>query len=182
MTTTTLTVGRTSGWDEEKGERMDLKALTITGMLERAAEATPAFARNRAMLIPLLHRIQDDQGYLSPEMLQALSRRLSIPLSEIYGVASFYDQFHFSPRGRTVVRVCTGTACHVKGASEVLSLLQERFQVEVGGTTPDLVMTLETVSCIGCCGLAPVISVNTDVVGELSSEGVDQVIERIITT
>ena len=162
------------------GEVMDVAALALGDMLERMVEVTPEFAKTRSLLIPLLHRIQDDQGYLSPEMLNALSRKLSIPLSEIYGVASFYHQFHFSPRGRTVVRVCMGTACHVKGASEVLSLLQERFQVGVGETTPDRVLTLETVSCIGCCGLAPVISVNTDVVGELSCERVGEVIERVI--
>ncbi len=161
---------------------MDIDALMMSGALERAAKTTPEFGQDRALLIPLLHRLQDELGYLAPEALQALARRLSIPLAEVYGVASFYDQFHFSPRGRTVVKVCMGTACHVNGASEVLSRLQDRFRVAVGGTTPDLAMTLETVSCIGCCGLAPVISVNSDVVGELSSEGVGQVIQRIINT
>lgn len=160
---------------------MDIEALTTGGMLERVARTTPESERSRATLIPLLHRIQDDQGYLAPEMLRALSNRLSIPLGEVYGVASFYDQFHFSPRGRTVVKVCMGTACHVQGASEVLKMLQNRFQVSVGETTPDLAMTLETVSCIGCCGLAPVISMNTDIIGDLSSEGVDDVIERILS-
>jgi len=113
-------------------------------------------------------------------VLQAISHRLSIPLAEVYGVASFYDQFHFSPRGKTVVKVCMGTACHVKGSSQVLRLLQDHFRVGVGETTPDLSMTLETVSCIGCCGLAPVIAVNTDVMGEVSADGVRQVIDRIV--
>ena len=104
---------------------MDIDALMMSGALERAAKTTPEFGRDRALLIPLLHRLQDELGYLAPEVLQALARRLSIPLAEVYGVASFYDQFHFSPRGRTVVKVCTGTACHVKGASDVLSVLQD---------------------------------------------------------
>lgn len=159
---------------------MDIEMLISSGMLERAAQTTPEFGINRALLIPLLHRIQDEEGYLSSEMLQRLSRRLGIPLSQVYGVASFYDQFHFSPRGRTVVKVCMGTACHVRGASEVLKRLQDRFQIGVGETTPDLGMTLETVSCIGCCGLAPVIAMNSDVVGDLSSDGVSDVIESIL--
>ncbi len=135
--------------------------------------------KKRAVLIPTLHRIQEDYGYLPGEALERLSKKLGIPLSEIYSVASFYHQFHFSPRGKKIVRVCMGTACHVRGAQKVLDKLQEHFRIEVGETTPDLKMTLETVGCVGCCGLAPVVTVNEDVVGELNPAKMEDLIKEI---
>ena len=91
--------------------------------------------KKRAILIPALHQIQEDNGFLPGEVLQSLSKKLDLPLAEIYSVASFYQQFHFSPRGKKIVRVCMGTACHVRGASQVLDGIKESFDVEVGETT-----------------------------------------------
>lgn len=136
-------------------------------------------ARNRSILIPMLHRIQEDYGFLPAAVLEKLSRQLPLPLAEIYSVASFYRQFHFAPRGKTVVRVCTGTACHVRGASEVLEALGRHFKVRVGETTKDLRMTLETVGCVGCCGLAPVVTLNEKVVGEIDDRRTIQVVDMI---
>ncbi len=133
----------------------------------------------KALLIPALHQIQEDNGFLPGEALQKLSRKLGLPLAEIYSVASFYQQFHFSPRGKKIVRVCMGTACHVRGASGVLDGLKETFEVEVGETTEDLALTLETVGCVGCCGLAPVATVNEDIIGEIDRSKMQDLIDSI---
>lgn len=135
--------------------------------------------KKKALLIPALHRIQEDYGYLPGEILQDISKKLDLPLAEIYSVASFYHQFHFSPRGKKIVRVCMGTACHVRGAAKVLEGLKEEFAIEVGETTEDLALTLETVGCVGCCGLAPVATVNEEVVGEIGSRKLRELIQVI---
>ncbi len=159
---------------------MDLiESLDLDKDLGRAAEVARADQKKRAVLIPTLHRLQEDYGYLPGEALERLSKKLGIPLAEIYSVASFYQQFHFSPRGKKIVRVCMGTACHVRGAQKVLDKLQEHFKIDVGETTEDLKMTLETVGCVGCCGLAPVVTVNEDVVGELNPQKMDELIKEI---
>lgn len=124
----------------------------------------------RGVLIYALHRIQEDNGYLPEDVLRRLSQNLNIPLSEIYSVASFYKMFHFKPRGRKVVKVCLGTACYVRGSKRVLNVLEAEFNVYNGETTDDLSMTLETVGCVGCCGLAPVAMINEDVIGEIIGE------------
>lgn len=123
--------------------------------------------KKKGILIHVLQKIQEDNGYLPEEELRKLSRTLTVPLSEIYSVASFYKMFHFKPRGKKVVRVCLGTACYVRGSKKVLNVLENEFRVHSGETTEDLAMTLETVGCVGCCGLAPVATVNDDVVGEI---------------
>jgi len=135
--------------------------------------------KKKALLIPALHSIQEEHGYLPGEALQSLAKKLDLPLAEIYSVASFYGQFHFSPRGKKIVRVCMGTACHVRGASQVLDAIKEHFSIEVGETTEDLKLTLETVGCVGCCGLAPVATVNEDVVGEIGPARLKDMIQSI---
>lgn len=124
--------------------------------------------RNRGVLIHVLHQIQEDNGYLPEDMLRRLSKNLNISLSEIYSVASFYKMFHFKPRGKKVVKVCLGTACYVRGSKKLLTSLEDKFNVKSGETTEDLAMTLETVGCVGCCGLAPVATINEDVIGEIT--------------
>ncbi len=146
---------------------------------EKVGEVIGERARRKGLLIPLLHRIQGECGHLPREALEVLSERLSLPLAEVYGVASFYRQFHFSPRGRKIVKVCTGTACHVRGAGQVLDSLKDHFNVEVGQTTEDLALTLETVGCVGCCGLAPVATVNEGVVGEIDLARVPEFVKAI---
>lgn len=133
----------------------------------------------RSVLIHFLRKIQAEEGYLSGESLVKLSRRLGLPLSEIYSVASFYKQFDFAPRGKKVVRVCMGTACYVRGAESVLNGIKKEFDVKEGETTPDRLLTLETVGCVGCCGLAPVATVNETVVGDVVSKKVAKLIKFI---
>ncbi|MBM4136663.1 MAG: NAD(P)H-dependent oxidoreductase subunit E [Nitrospira sp.] len=126
--------------------------------------------KKRGILIHALHQIQGDNGYLPEDVLKRLSKNLSLSLSEIYSVASFYKMFHFKPRGRKIVRVCLGTACYVRGSKKVLTTLENEFNVKNGETTEDLAMTLETVGCVGCCGLAPVSTINEDIIGEIVGE------------
>jgi len=135
--------------------------------------------KKRGLLIYALQKIQEDDGYLQEEVLKRLAKNLSISLAEIYSVASFYKMFHFKPRGRKIVRVCLGTACYVRGSKKVLASLEEEFGVKNGETTEDLAMTLETVGCVGCCGLAPVTTVNEDIVGEIGAEKLEALIKSV---
>lgn len=135
--------------------------------------------RKRGILIHVLQKIQEDNGYLPENVLRNVSKKLNLPLAEIYSIASFYQQFHFKPRGKKIVKVCMGTACYVRGAKEILSTIEDKFSVKAGETTEDLAMTLETVGCIGCCGLAPVATVNDEVKGEISSKKLDRLIKLI---
>ncbi len=135
--------------------------------------------KRRGILIHALQRVQQEYNYLPEDALRMLSDELGIPLSEVYSTASFYKQFYFTPRGKNILRVCTGTACHVRGAPKVLEKLEEAFEITEGETTPDLSMTLETVGCIGCCGLAPVAMVNEEVVGEVDIKKIEEIIREI---
>ena len=135
--------------------------------------------RKRGLLIYALQKIQEDNGYLQEEVLKRLAKNLSISLAEIYSVASFYKMFHFKPRGRKIVRVCLGTACYVRGSKKVLATLEEEFGIKNGETTEDLALTLETVGCVGCCGLAPVATINENIVGEIGPKKLDKVIKTI---
>ncbi len=135
--------------------------------------------RKRGLLIYALQHIQENDGYLQEEVLRRLSKNLNISLAEVYSVASFYKMFHFKPRGRKVVRVCLGTACYVRGSKKVLATLEEEFGIKNGETTEDLALTLETVGCVGCCGLAPVATINENIVGEIGTKKLDKVIKTI---
>jgi NADH-quinone oxidoreductase subunit E len=108
-----------------------------------------------------------------------LSKNLDISMSDVYSTATFYKQFYFTPRGKKIFRVCTGTACHVRGAAKVLTTIEDEFEIKEGETTPDLEMTLETVGCIGCCGLAPVATINEDIVGEIDMKKLDGLVDSI---
>lgn len=137
--------------------------------------------KNRGILIYTFQKVQEEMNYLPEDSLKMISEKLNIPLSDVYSTASFYKQFYFTPRGKKIVKVCTGTACHVRGASEVLDSLEEEFDIKEGETTEDLSMTLETVGCIGCCGLAPVATVNKNIVGEIDRKKIEAIIESIKT-
>jgi NADH-quinone oxidoreductase subunit E len=137
------------------------------------------YEKNRGILIHTLHMIQEDNGYLPEDILRNLSRKLNIPLAEIYSVASFYKMFHFKPRGRKIVKVCLGTACYVRGSKKILTAFEEEFGIKDGDTTEDLALTLETVGCVGCCGLAPVTAVNEVVVGEVGTKKLEGLIKSV---
>jgi len=124
----------------------------------------------RDALIPILQELQREEGCLSEASLKEISSMLDIPLSKIFGVASFYNQFRFQPIGKFHIVVCRGTACHVKGSAKVLDALKQELKVEAGQTSRDGLFTLDTVACIGACGLAPVISINGEFYAQMTSE------------
>ena len=115
-------------------------------------------------LIGILQDLQASVGWLPEKDLSAVSMRLKVPMSRIYGIATFYKAFSLKPRGRHLIQVCTGTACHVKGSASVVDRLQHKLRVELGGTTGDGAFSLVGVRCIGCCSLAPVISIGETIV------------------
>ncbi|MFA7332297.1 MAG: NADH-quinone oxidoreductase subunit NuoE [Candidatus Delongbacteria bacterium] len=117
---------------------------------------------SRDHLIPLLQELQEELGFLSRPAIRQVAEHLGLPASKVWGVATFYNQFRFQPRGRFPIAVCRGTACHVKGSAAVLAALQRELKIEPGATTRDGLFSLEVVACIGACGLAPVIAVGDD--------------------
>lgn len=121
-------------------------------------------------VIPILQRAQDAYGYLPREVLTAISQKTRIPLSRLYGVATFYAQFRLTRRGRHLVRVCDGTACHVRGASKCIDEVQKNFDLKPGETSPDYRYTLEIVYCLGSCGIAPVALADDKVHGRLTPD------------
>lgn len=131
-----------------------------------------------SVLIPVLQAIQERHGWLPEEALRQVGQRFGIPLSNIYGVVTFYAQFYLEPRGRHTVRVCRGTACHVRGASNVLSTVEQVLGISDGETTPDLQFTVETVACLGTCFLAPVMMIDEEYYGKLDPGKVRRVFEE----
>ena len=132
----------------------------------------------KEMVIPVLQKVQDHFGYLPRPAMEQVSRRMRIPLSRLYGVATFYAQFKMKPRGRYIIRVCKGTACHIQGSPKISGRIEEILGVESGETTDDLRFTLEEVACIGACALAPVIMINDDPHGRLSPDGIEKILEK----
>ncbi|MBI5025457.1 MAG: NAD(P)H-dependent oxidoreductase subunit E [Nitrospirae bacterium] len=157
---------------------MEIKVNEVIGY---TGEVLTERQKKTGILIHALQKIQEEYNYLPEDVLKKLSEKLAVPLSDIYSTASFYKQFYFTPRGKNIIKVCMGTACHVRGSAKVLRSLEEEFDMKEGETTPDLSMTLETVGCIGCCGLAPVATINENIVGEMDENKVNDIIEIIKT-
>jgi len=131
-------------------------------------------------LIPVLQEIQKSQGYISRPVMAYVAKSLKLPLAEVFGVASFYAQFYLEKRGENMIRVCLGTACHVKGAEGVLEAFSDELAVEVGGTTKNKMFSLERVGCLGACGLAPVVMVNDKTYSKMTPERVPEIIAEIV--
>lgn len=129
-------------------------------------------------LIPILQHIQQIHGYLPEAVLLAVSERTNIPVSRVYGVATFYEQFHLEPRGRHTIRCCRGTACHVRGGPEIIAALEKLLEVKAGGTTEDMKFTFETVACLGTCFLAPVIMIDNDYYGHLTVDILKGILDK----
>ena len=136
------------------------------------------YQQQRWGLIPLLHEIQEVVGYIPPEAIPRIARGFSLFPSQVQGVITFYTQFYTAPRGKNMVRVCRGTACHVRGGKTILKLVKQHLGIEEGETTPDLQYTLETVACIGVCALAPNLVVNKDTHGHMNPKKVARLFSR----
>lgn len=129
-------------------------------------------------LMPILQEAQEVFGYLPLEILQLISRLLNIPMSEIYGVATFYSQFSFIPKGENIISVCLGTACYVKGAQAILEEIENVLGIKAGNTTPDLKFSISSTRCVGECSLAPVITINEDIYAKVTKDKIKELIEK----
>ena len=129
-------------------------------------------------LIPILQDIQSDFGYLPEELMKDVSRFIGIPESELYGVATFYQQFRFTPIGRKHIVVCEGTACHVKGANKIIESIERHLNIKKGEVTFDLEYSLESVGCLGCCALAPCAMVNQEVKSNLTLKDIKKLFSK----
>ena len=137
-------------------------------MREAIGEILTRHGRGRDALIPILQDVQGELGYISPESVAAISRYLRISENEIFGVSSFYAQFRFTPPGRHSVKVCLGTACHVRGGSTLLSSVESSLGIACGETTPDRRYDLERVACLGCCALSPVVQIDSRIYSKIT--------------
>jgi len=146
--------------------------------LDKVKDIIKKFKDMKGALIPVLHEVQKLYKYLPEEALQVVSQELDIPMSEIYGVSTFYSQFTLEPKGEHIIKVCLGTACYVKGAQDIIERLSSILEVEVGKTTSDGKFTLEAARCLGACGLAPVLMVDDKVYGRLIPADVIRIIEE----
>ena len=142
--------------------------------LSRINEIVSEYSQQKWSLIPLLQKIQDEFGYIPPQSIPIIAKNLRLFTSQVQGVISFYSQLYTEPRGRRVVRVCRGTACHVRGGKTILKLVKHRLGIEESQTTPDMEYTLETVACIGVCALAPNMVIAERVYGRMNPKKVEQ--------
>jgi NADH-quinone oxidoreductase subunit E len=131
---------------------------------------------DKALLVDVLQDIQAEIGYLPKEALVETSKGLGVPVSRVYSVATFFKAFSLTPRGRHLINVCMGTACHVRGSDKVLEQIEKELKIKAGQTTPDLNFTLETVNCVGSCALGPMVIVGEDYHGEMTAEAVGSVL------
>ncbi len=127
-------------------------------------EVMTKYRHHKGMLVHALQDVQRVLGYLPEDALRIVAEELDFPFAQVYGVASFYTQFYFSPRGKNILQVCVGTACHIRGAPAILGRFEQELGIKAEETTADFEFTLGAVSCVGCCGLAPVVVANERVV------------------
>lgn len=136
------------------------------------------YSQQKWPLIPLVQKVQRELGFIPPQSVPIIAKALGLFPSQVQGVISFYEQLYTKPRGRKVVRVCRGTACHVRGGKTILKLVKQHLNIEEGQTTPDMEYTLETVACIGVCALAPNIVVSDRVHGRMNPKKVEQLLKK----
>jgi NADH-quinone oxidoreductase subunit E len=166
----TVSVAHKNEADNEAIVAVDISL--VKGLLDK-------YSHVKGSLIPILQGIQDIYGYLPAEALSAAARATGLSLSSVYGVATFYAQFRLNPVGKNIVRVCHGTACHVQNVNAVSNALVEELGVPDGGTTEDSLFTLETVACLGCCSLAPVMMIGNETYGNLTTSSAVRIIKAI---
>ena len=137
------------------------------------------YATEKGAVIPVLQKAQEIYGWLPSKVLETIAKKMSVPLSQVYGVVTFYSQFYLQRRGRHIIRQCDGTACHVRGAAKIVDVVEKRLGIKAGETTPDYRYTFEVVYCLGSCGLAPVAMIDDQVVGHLVPEKMIELIEGL---
>jgi NADH:ubiquinone oxidoreductase subunit E len=156
-------------------QRMEEQVLDLAPLNEILAE----YVTQRGAVIPVLQKAQEIYGWLPKEVLEAVSKGMGVPLSQIYGVVTFYSQFYLERRGRHIIRQCDGTACHVRGSAQIVQAVEDYLGIKAGETTPDYKYTFEVVYCLGSCGLAPVAMVDDQVVGHLVPEKMIEILKDL---
>ncbi len=146
-----------------------------TGRIDTVIQACGS---DNSALVAILQEVQKQEGYLPRKALARLSQRLEVPLSRLYALATFYRSFSLSPTGRHKISVCFGTACHVRGAEGILSRIEQLLGVETGQTTLDRQFTLDTVRCVGCCSLGPVVRIDEETFGRVKRDGLEGILKR----
>jgi NADP-reducing hydrogenase subunit HndA len=148
---------------------------------DRVRQFCSEYDNSPSELIAILHQAQGHFGFLPPEVLRAISENLKIPYSRVYGVVTFYSYFTMEPKGQFPISICMGTACYVRGAEKVLQEFSDQLQIKPGQTTPDGRFSLDTLRCVGTCGLAPAVLVGEKVHGSVTPEEVSEIIESYST-
>ncbi|MGE5473572.1 MAG: NADH-quinone oxidoreductase subunit NuoE [Ignavibacteriales bacterium] len=141
-------------------------------------EVINKYKDTKGALIPILHEVQEIYGYLPLKVQKIISEELNVPLAEIYGVVTFYSNFITSPKGQYKIQVCLGTACYVKGSGKIIEKVSEVLGIDVGKSTKDGKFSLDAVRCIGACGLAPVMMINDDVYGQLTTDKIEGILKK----
>ncbi len=155
------------------------KASRVTkAKLKQIDRIIDGYREQKWALIPLLHKIQGVHGYIPAEVIPRIARGLGLFPSQVQGVVTFYEQLYTAPRGKNIVRVCRGTACHVRGGKTILKLVKQHLNIEEGETTSDMQYTLETVACIGVCALAPNIVINKDTHGHMNPKKIARLFSK----
>ena len=145
-----------------------------------AAKILKEFGKDSAKLIPILQKVQDAYGFLPEDIMRYVANELEISPARVFGVATFFAHFAITPKGKHIVRVCNGTACHVKGSATVINMVREMLKLKPGqDTTDDGLFTLECVSCLGACGLAPVMVMDETVHGQITADKAAQIIDEV---
>jgi len=145
---------------------------------DNITEIIGKYEADQSSLIAVLQDIQEHLGYLPKDTLSQVSKELNVPLSRVLSLATFYSAFSLQPKGKHPIHVCMGTACHVRGAQPVLEAFERELGIKEGDTTKDLKFSLDTVRCVGCCGLAPVVMMGEDVHGKISQSKVSRVLKK----
>jgi len=146
--------------------------------MERVKSIIDECCQDRWPVIPLAERLQNEIGYIPPESIPMIAKAVELYPSEVQGIISFYEQLYTEPRGKNVVKVCRGTACHVRGGKTILKLVKQRLGIDEGETSDDLEFTLETVACIGVCALAPNMVVGDTVYGNVNPKRLEQTLKK----
>ena len=162
-----------------KGGIMSLATVGTKSSLDRYRGILGKYPASRDSLIPILQGVQEAEGYISRDSVQAIADYLQLPESKIFGVTTFYNQFRLNAPGRFRIQICRGTACHVKGSFNLLEVLQQELEIEAGQTTRDGLFSLETVACLGACSIAPVMTINGEFHGRLDKKTVIRTLEDI---
>ena len=156
-----------------------MEELELDLELEPLYEILQEYKEQRGAIIPALQKAQELYGWLPAPVLEIISKEMNVPLSQVYGVVTFYSQFYLTRRGRHIIRQCDGTACHVRNAAAIVTAVENHLGIKAGETTPDYQYTFEVVYCLGSCGLAPVAMIDDQVHGQLVPESMIALLDEL---